>query len=51
MSAPYQTLEVVEVLVYLVDSPVVIDKDFVTMELYPDLVDWGDSLSHQPLVE
>ena len=51
VSAQYQTLEVVEVLVDLVDSPVVVYTDSVTMEPYPDLVDCGDSLSHQPLVE
>ena len=42
VSAQYQTLEVVEVLVDLVDSPVVVDTDFMTMASYPDLVNWGD---------
>ena len=46
VSAQYQTLEMVqvlvdlaEVLVDLVDSPVVVDTTFVTMGPYPDLVD------------
>ena len=51
MSTLYQTLEVIDVLVDLVDSPVVVDKNFVTMATYSDLVDLGDLLSHQPLVE